>query len=789
VDCLILLDEAHLSEAFRQTLKWVDRYRRDPWAQREPGPWSVVTLSATPAGTEAAFSLDSSDYSHEVLARRLSAAKPARLVKAAHGSSDVRSHAATLTELAWSCAGIGQEDCRPSVVATVVNRVGLARACHAQIEQRIAEVGLGAEAILLIGRTREVDRAALIREFGPRLLAGRPSADRTLFVTATQCIEAGADFDFDGLVSQIAPLDTLRQRAGRLNRLGRPIQVGAAVVACRDEVGAKAEDVVYGMRAKATWDWLESNGEGRHGGDLTIDLGISAMQRLLESAEIGALVSEKADAPIVMPAYVDLWAQTSPIPVPDPDVALFLHGAADTADVQIVWRADITLEDDEAAARSIDVLELMPPRAAETLSVPVGAARAWLAGQKREDVADVEGRSIGLAAEIKSQGRVALRWYGAGSDSTRLIRARQLRPGDLIVVPCGYGGCDRFGWKPASARPVADVADDAAKPYARRRFVFRLHPTLLISALAAEGDGEEAGVAERAQSLWGRIASRIASTADLTDRETLEEIVGLDQLPASWREPLASCVQARGLWLARPYDPEDAEGSSGVIVVAPRGIAAAVAPDTTSEAVTEDDTTGSFRSRPVPLDVHSADVAGVADEFTQRLGLDPQIAADVSLAARLHDEGKRDARFQAYLHHGDRFRAATQDVPLAKSGQRFANLTEERRARTLSLLPDRWRHEADSVRRAIEEECLRGAHDPELVLWLVGTHHGYGRPLYPHEDPRLRGPQDLDYLFDGHDWVDLFERLRRRYGTWGLAHLEAVLRLADHRASEREDRA
>ena len=77
---------------------------------------------------------------------------------------------------------------------------------------------------------------------------------------------------------------------------------------------------------------------------------------------------------------------------------------------------------------------------------------------------------------------------------------------------------------------------------------------------------------------------------------------------------------------------------------------------------------------------------------------------------------------------------------------------------------------------------------PYLVLWLIGTHHGLGRPFFGFSDPHdgNQGPQSLAYDFNGLDWASLFDRLKRRYGVWRLAWMETVLRLADHRASEAE---
>ena len=173
----------------------------------------------------------------------------------------------------------------------------------------------------------------------------------------------------------------MRQRFGQLNRAGRPITPEAVILAHKEDIGARADDFVYGDRIAATWSALQCLAEGNE----AVDFGIDALRSRIGDAEAHSLAAPVDDAPIVMPAYAELWSQTSPIPNADPEAALFLHGVAKSpANVQIVWRADIAASElgsvDRNAAKDIlsDRLKTMPPRAGESVEVSLWAARAWL---------------------------------------------------------------------------------------------------------------------------------------------------------------------------------------------------------------------------------------------------------------------------------------------------------------------------------------------------------------------------------------------------------------------------
>jgi len=185
------------------------------------------------------------------------------------------------------------------------------------------------------------------------------------------------------------------------------------------------------------------------------------------------------------------------------------------------------------------------------------------------------------------------------------------------------------------------------------------------------------------------------------------------------------------------------------------------------DAATEDDRSA---GRPQTLVEHQAWAEARARRLGDRLGLDPSAMDALAVAAALHDEGKRAARWQRAMR-------APNDAVYAKTlGPMNPRLL------------DGYRHEFGSLRWAEQDPRVRALSpaDRDLVLHLIAAHHGGARPTI-----ETRGCDDAppSVLQTRAAEVALrFFRLQERWGPWGLAWWEAVLRAADQEASRDNDR-
>ena len=839
-DCLIVLDEAHCANPFRQTVAAVRRYRQ--WAGQSGGvgpvPFHLTLLSATPpAEIEDTLRDEDDDRSHQVLGPRIKASKPARLVEAgnrrnAEAASGMGDALERLAErIAVEAKALVSEERRN--IGVMVNRVHTARLVYQRLKQAGEE-----DVTLLTGRMRPIDRDDIgqalmdaLKTNVPHQLerppGGSPAAagNRQMplpdcpesaapppdgpprFVVATQCLEVGADLDFDGLVTECASLDALRQRFGRLNRAGRPIEAGAAIVVRADQTrlrrGDDRGDPIYGKALTETWQWLREKSERD-----VVDLGYAALERLLppDPAELNELrqrLSPPApNAPVLLPAHVDAWVQTAPAPAPDPDVSLFLHGPHRGApEVQVCWRADLSPEDMSDEELSAGIVSLCPPSSPECIPVPIHNFRRWLErGESSPDFNDSDLEGVPAPARDSPSGAVrgnrsALCWRG--TEESYLIAGSEtldrLRPGDTVVIPARLKGWETFGHIPPGTGedPVVDLGD-------RAHLQSRAKPILRIRSEVVEKWPPCSS-----RTCFMEMAGRSEDSEDEDDADkilqSLEDLAKIEVTPEwQWLKDAADALarESRSRRIRRVWYPGK---GGGFVLQGSRRMREYMASASTP---TSEDDSYSATVR-VPLDKHLRGVEEWARRFGAGAGLPVPLVEDLALAARLHDVGKSDPRFQAMLHGGNPWAAQAAGVLLAKSGDLPTSRRESRRASRESGYPAGGRHELLSV-RLIESVpgLLEPAHDGELVLHLVASHHGLCRPFAPvvfDREPVTVEDTILGYRMSGSSATGLerldsgvserFWRLVRRYGWWGLAWLEALMRLADHRCSEAEQLA
>lgn len=727
-DSLVLVDEAHLAS---HLMNLVPALRECAPADSPVLPpersWpQVVSLTATGNATANRFQLDDEDRLHEVVRQRLGAHKRLEVRERNKGNIVVELAQATVDQL--------KRVNRPTSCVVFANTPAVARQVFTRINRGKDRADL--DALLLTGRSRECDAQAIrARVVDPE--CGAPSGHagderlRTLVVVATQTLEVGADVDFEFLVTEQCGARALVQRLGRLNRLGQYPEARGIYVHVPPKGSSSAANgwPVYGTEPATVLGQLQR----AQGFDSDID--VSPEQA---AKAVGAPGDDPGRAPEILPALLWEWTKTTTPPPGEAPVEPYFSGIADAhRSVSLMWRCHVPTSGDRLWPR---------PRDAETIDVPLPEVRVQFGDEQ--------------IARLGSDGL-----------TSEQVAASRLRPGDIVILPADCGLLDEFGWSPESEDVVVDVSlagaswppDEAATSLpgaglpldaaALRRFCgadVAHQVSLVLPDAVGEVDDDER--AEAAAELIERLKD--SPPSHLSESEWHDFLEKLRTVPVDVDGEVSRLV------LRQPGDP--------------------VLYDEFDEA--------SLANEAVELDRHGQAVGERARQIAVSAGIEPAVASVVGRAGDLHDAGKADERFQRWLSDGEPSRPL-----LAKS--RLSQRARWAAARAAAGWPRGGRHEELSARlvqnwlAAHGDERDDGLDD--LLIHLVVSHHGRGRPfVMPVRDGTT---SEVQYEIDGAvvaasadlsvaDWQqpERFADLNQRYGPWGLALLEAIVRQADH---------
>ena len=429
-------------------------------------------------------------------------------------------------------------------------------------------------------------------------------------------------------------------------------------------------------------------------------------------------------------------------------------------------------DSDESESPLVAWLAAVPILSGECVSVPIWAARRWLQGGIGDLLADVEG-SVEPMEDKPYRGDVAAFVLSTDSGPVATETLSEITPGCTIVVPCEYGGLTLQTWSGqlGKAPAVTDIAEVVSRASERSRTVLRLDAECALGPeppRPIKDAGDEDSAREDVK-IWLQTSVESAGNS----------LPVVENMLRDWRQTeLVEIDFGDGAWY---------------VIHGPK--------PGTSELIDEDDG-ASFTATAAPLRTHLSGVGEWARCFADDLGLPSLIASDLVLAGRLHDVGKADPRFQAWLLDGV---IGAELVAKSRTSQRSA--TARRDARRSSNYPKGTRHELMSVAMIQDCDALRAqSSDWDLVCHLVAAHHGRCRPFAPVVRDKRPIRVTIDEATVGRDLQagsleamsnhDLalvsspiavrYHSLTAKYGWYDLAYLEALLRLADHRRSEWE---
>lgn len=634
--------------------------------------------------------------------------------------------------LADAAIALTKKASAPAGCLVFSNTPKTARATFERLRKALPE----AEVLLLTGLMREREAAQIrnrILDDEHGMATDRPadaSRRRHLVVVATQTLEVGADIDAEYLVTEGCGVRALTQRLGRLNRLGRFSHARATYVHVPPSGHRGGRN-----RAAKENSWPVYGAEPE-----------TVLERLLKSRvggddeivdlsprSVASVLGTPNDDPGRAPEVLPglLWEWTKTTTPPE-----------GTAPVEPYFSG--------IAARPLSISLLWRAH------IPEPGKRLWPRAKDREAI------EIPLAEAREHLGNAAMCRLGSDGVTAEKVSVGDFRPGDRIVVASDAGHMDRFGWNPAVASPVAD--DSLAglglplDAVAIRRLCGAEVSGLINTALGGSDDDRDIDDAER----FKAVSDILAAIRDTP-------------APPGWEETEWTGFIAR----LRPR------------VLEPRN----EVPRLLVEQPDDEDPSNEFDELSlgriaVELDEHCRAVVNRARILSERTGLPDDLREVVGLAAELHDIGKADARFQRWLN------------PKSEPGPLLAKSDTPRHRWEATRVSAGWpkggRHEELSARLVLawlaQTPDWGSPLQRDLLVHLVVSHHGKGRPLVPPAADGTTG--SVAGVVRGQsvtatanlalvDWEQpsRFHRLQKQVGPWGLALLEAIVIRTDNAVS------
>ncbi|MDX2082081.1 MAG: type I-U CRISPR-associated helicase/endonuclease Cas3 [Terrimicrobiaceae bacterium] len=736
VDSLVILDESHLVPAFESLLESIASLA-SPCRPSDDGrsiipPFRILTLSATGKEKSDVHELSAADLEDgSVSHRRLTAKK--RLTFFSHDTGD--DFIPWMSNKAWE---LGTADGLPQRVLVFCSRREDALKVFGLLQEQGRKEEIATNSELLVGsrRVRERLNALETLENHGWLCGSESRPEKPTFLIATSAGEVGVDLDADHLVCDLVEWERMVQRLGRVNRRGHG-DANVLVLLEKTPVPSAKEEAAL---AKAPSERDEKE------------------QKLAEKFQARSAHTQRLRQPFDLLPGESGRTDVSPLALRE------LQKSTDPTTLRILASASSTVP-------------LHPP-----LTRPLVDAWSMTSLKEHTGRPNIQPWLRGWVEDEQPQTQVAWRKYLPVSTSGDSLPEKDLsRYFEVAPIHITEILETQTDWVivqlEARAKALLKMNPDDAELKADTCIGFILDSSGEVVGEPVRlldwdfNDGEKRKKEDFRRRIAGRMLVLDAQFGGLDKTgllaRTANESVRTADDGGDWSESNTGNAQLIRFrirkealsdkdWLLNAKLPlngtDDAPTTDWMFIYQWRA----------DDSAEDNRALSNLQS----LADHQIAVEQCMRQILDRLDLPKDLGEALCIAARIHDEGKNCGRWQDAFH-------------AKKDGRPYAKTQGPISFKKLGG----FRHELVSMIRARKNERWQELPPElqELVLHLIAAHHGFARPLIGTE-----GCDDLPPSQLQHEAVEIakrFARLQKKYGPWGLAWLESLLRAADQQAS------